>query len=523
MNRVKVWAYAVVVAAVAVAALRAELLARRSEASAALDARLAAGAAQVSATTRAIAREASAAAAFTARDEQLVRALNPKEPPPAAMPQKRARGAPTPPPPVDDEAREAALREAARAALAKAEGIFGFALPDGTVVTAGNREWLSRKGEPSVAEGEAMAFLRGAIAGRGQRGWVRLNGALFYAAAAPAGEAAGVVVLVPLDEAWVKASAAATGAEVTLSVPDVKPISTVRGDAAKPFTAWTSGVAGAADVGRLGPSPVRAGPIVTPPLPQPWGAPPAYRARAVALEGVKNGFVVLAVSTAAPFGALAASHWLGVGIALALLLVGLAVGFLVRAGEVPAAIPDALVAAASRIDRGDFAARAPALAGRLGTIASALNKAAELAGPAAAGATAAAAAASAPEPFIARPLAPESPPPPAAPPPEPEQPAPAPVPAPPTLAAELLQDAARPAAPATVEVDEETHWQQIFQDFLRTRASCGEPTEGLTYEKFRLKLEGNRAALVAKYGCKTVKFLVYVKEGKAALKATPVR
>jgi hypothetical protein len=72
-------------------------------------------------------------------------------------------------------------------------------------------------------------------------------------------------------------------------------------------------------------------------------------------------------------------------------------------------------------------------------------------------------------------------------------------------------------------VDEETHWQQVFQDFLRTRASCGEATEGLVYEKFRLKLEGNKSALVAKYGCRTVRFQVYVKDGKAALKATPVK
>jgi hypothetical protein len=80
-----------------------------------------------------------------------------------------------------------------------------------------------------------------------------------------------------------------------------------------------------------------------------------------------------------------------------------------------------------------------------------------------------------------------------------------------------------PAAPATLEVDEETHWQQVFQDFLRTRASCGEASEGLTYEKFRQKLEGNKAQLVGKYACKTVRFQVYVKDGKAALKATPVK
>jgi hypothetical protein len=467
----------------------------------------------VSATTRAVSREASAAAAFTARDAQLVEALHAKEAAPPPLPGKRGKGAPPPPPPtVDEEAREAALREAARAALASAEKIFGFGLPDGTVITAGNREWLARKGEPSVAEGEAMGFLRGAIAGKVERGWVRLNGAIFYAAAAPAGDAAGLVVLVPLDEAWVKASGAANGVEVTISVPEVKPLSTLRADAAQPFTGWALGAGTAIGVGRLGPATLTAGPVRIPGLPQPWGTPPAYRARAVPLEGVKSGYVVLAVSTAPALGALASSHYLALAIVAALLLVGVVVGVLVRTAEAPAAIPDALVAAATRIERGDFAARSPALAGRLGTIASALNKAAELAGPAAAGATMAA-----PEPSVARAL-------PLEPRPSDEAPPPGVAAAPAASpAAGPLQAAPQGVAPGMVEVDEETHWQQIFQDFLRTRASCGEPTEGLTYDKFRLKLEGNKAALVAKYACKSVKFQVYVKDGKAALKATPVR
>jgi hypothetical protein len=513
MNRVKVWAYAVLVAAVAVAALRAELLARRTEAVAAVDARLSAGAAMVSAATRAVAREASVAAAVTARDGALLAALEAREEPRAALlPRKRPKGAP---PGADDEAREAALRDAARAALASAEKTFGFALPDGTVVTAGNREWLARKGDASVAEGEAMALLRAAIGGKAGRGWVRLNGAMFYAAASPAGTAAGVVVLVPLDDAWVKAAAAASGAEVTLSAPDVKAISTLRGDAAQPFAGWTLGADAGTDVGRLGTAELVVGPVKIPRLPQPWGTPPAYRARAVALDGVKNDVVVLAIPTAGPLGALASTHYRGLAIVLGLLLAGAAVGFLVRAAGVPAPIPEALVAAAGRIERGDFTGRAPALSGRLGTISAALNKAVELAD--------ALAAASAPgvtstgmtgiEPFVARPLAPE-------PRPAAEPPPPAPPAAP---AAALLQAAALAAAPGTVEVDEETHWQQIFQDFLRTRASCGEATEGLTYDKFRLKLDGNKAALVSKYGCRSVKFQVYVKEGKAALKATPVK
>ncbi len=37
------------------------------------------------------------------------------------------------------------------------------------------------------------------------------------------------------------------------------------------------------------------------------------------------------------------------------------------------------------------------------------------------------------------------------------------------------------------------------------------------------KLRKNKEQLVTKYNCKTVRFQVYVKEGKAALKATPVK
>ncbi len=411
MNRVKVWAYSVVVAGVGVAALRADLLARRSEASAALDARLSAAAAQVAATTRDVSHEASAAAAFTARDANLVQALHAKEPlPTKLLPRKRSKGPAPALPTPDEEALETALRAAARAALDAAEKTFGFGLADGTVITAGNREWLARKGDPSVAEGESMGLLRGAIAGKTQRGWVRLNGAIYFAAAAPAGDAAGVVVLVPLDDAWVKAAAVASGVDVTLSAPDVKPLSTLRGDAAQPFTAWALGAGTPADVGRLGPATLQLGPVKIPRLPQPWGTPAAYRARAVPIDGVKNGFVVLAVSTGASFGALAASHYTALGILLALLVVGVVLGFLVRGAEAPAIIPEALVAAASRIERGDFAARVPKLAGRLGTIASALNKAAEMAGPVAAGLSAAAAASASPDPsqaFVARPLAAE--------------------------------------------------------------------------------------------------------------------
>ena len=89
--------------------------------------------------------------------------------------------------------------------------------------------------------------------------------------------------------------------------------------------------------------------------------------------------------------------------------------------------------------------------------------------------------------------------------------------------AELLQAAAQATPPDESGDDEQGHWRQVFSDFLRTRGECGEIATGLTFERFAQKLASNKATLVAKYSCRTVRFQVYVKDGKAALKATPVR
>ena len=70
---------------------------------------------------------------------------------------------------------------------------------------------------------------------------------------------------------------------------------------------------------------------------------------------------------------------------------------------------------------------------------------------------------------------------------------------------------------------EEAHFQDVFREFVSTRERCGEPSDGLTFEKFSAKLRKNKDQLVQKYNCKTVRFQVYVKDGKAALKATPVK
>jgi hypothetical protein len=66
-------------------------------------------------------------------------------------------------------------------------------------------------------------------------------------------------------------------------------------------------------------------------------------------------------------------------------------------------------------------------------------------------------------------------------------------------------------------------FRPIYDEFLALKKKCGEAVDNLTYDRFLTKLRSNRDALIAKHGCKAVKFQVYVKDGKAALKASPVR
>ncbi|MET0594621.1 MAG: MXAN_5187 C-terminal domain-containing protein, partial [Polyangiaceae bacterium] len=71
--------------------------------------------------------------------------------------------------------------------------------------------------------------------------------------------------------------------------------------------------------------------------------------------------------------------------------------------------------------------------------------------------------------------------------------------------------------------DETVEWRRVYDDFLKLKKECGETTDGLNFEKFKSTLRKNRDQLLQRHGCKSVKFSVYTKEGKAALKANPIR
>ncbi|MEO8902794.1 MAG: MXAN_5187 family protein, partial [Polyangiaceae bacterium] len=80
----------------------------------------------------------------------------------------------------------------------------------------------------------------------------------------------------------------------------------------------------------------------------------------------------------------------------------------------------------------------------------------------------------------------------------------------------------RPSPAGTSEPTQLEEWHAVFNDFVGLKQQCGENTDGFSYEKFEQTLTKKNEELLTRHGAKRVKFSVYVKEGKAALKASPI-
>ncbi len=89
-----------------------------------------------------------------------------------------------------------------------------------------------------------------------------------------------------------------------------------------------------------------------------------------------------------------------------------------------------------------------------------------------------------------------------------------------------------PSPPPAMVVDEpppteadadEAHFREVFEQFIQLRSECGEPVDNLTFEKFVDKLRKSREQVIQKQGVSSVRFTVYIKDGKAALKAVAAR
>lgn len=81
-----------------------------------------------------------------------------------------------------------------------------------------------------------------------------------------------------------------------------------------------------------------------------------------------------------------------------------------------------------------------------------------------------------------------------------------------------LIEASAPAA-----LGEEAQFREVFEKFLATQKECGASVTGLTFDKFVRKLHAARDQVMKRHNAPDVRFTVYVKEGRAALKASPVK
>jgi hypothetical protein len=588
-NRLKLWLYMLLFALAGAANLFGLTTDLAQRALREADASLRVGAAHLRESERLMALEASAVTALAVKNAELLEALFAA--PPRAEPAGKKKGKVTPP---RDEAaelqtRHAAAEAAARTAIEEAARRLDIKLPAGAFWAVASQEWVQKRLPAELEEPqrkEAAAFLRDAAAGTPRRGYARVNDGLWYGVAYPAGEGAALLLFLPLDLAWARSMVASSSIEITLDAGIPQLVTTAQPDLARRLgkaaivTPGTFISEGAVPPVMLE-SPVK---VRVPVL---FVKAPAARALAVPLSGLQKGFLVLSVPTVSYFTDLARYQW-GLLIGLtALLLIGLLLGVLVKTDVLPV-VPASLVAAASKIERGDFSARAPEFLGALGTVAGALNKAAAVAqgntpsltsgdpfagnaggqkinipaepsfafpAPADPPRSSKGFGASLVEPTAAMPLTaaaraaaaaqdPPAPPPP--PPPAAEtmgsipamtalfSTAPAAAPSGPPAGEAPVRQAPRPSPtatsmfqavtpPAAAEESDEEHWRAIHAEFLRVRGQCNEPVEGLSYDRFRPKLEKNKQQLVERHACRTVRFSVYVKEGKAALRATPVK
>jgi hypothetical protein len=78
-------------------------------------------------------------------------------------------------------------------------------------------------------------------------------------------------------------------------------------------------------------------------------------------------------------------------------------------------------------------------------------------------------------------------------------------------------------ASAPGQQGEESHFREVFEQFVATQKECGASTSGLTFDKFVRKLHAARSQVIERHNASAVRFTVYVKDGRAALKASPVK
>jgi hypothetical protein len=551
MSRSKIWGYAALVVVSGFVGLWVFTQRAVVPASEQVAATVRSGVLQFETGTRLLGRQVRDVAAVAARDPALASALAPAEVTRAPRPAAPARGsAATPAAPPD-------VSEVAEAAIHAAAALLDVEMGRAPLVGLSHDRSISlRVGDSTVHPRDALAQ---ALLGSGAAPrHVQAGDAIYAVAVVPAGRGAMLAFGLPIDPRWTERLQAATGADLTFIGAGL--VSTLSpADATAVVAAAKKGAGGIVDAGRLGPVSLAGGLSGLPLL---FAKAPAWRARAMSLSGIDGPVAVVSAPTRAALEPVAAFQQVMLLALVVLGVLGVALGFS-RDQAAPSHVPRELAAVADRIARGDFEVRVPRMSGTFGTLAAALARASEAGRLGRIGQAATSAALPGSSPLVpATPALTLDVPLHAVPPEEAtgslrlEDPftgsgmAPPATSTPPPLhgsgilsAAAVVQaaqaaraihprttqpirstppPASRPTPTPTAE-GEDAQWTGVHQEFLRLRADCGESVEGLTWDRFRDKLRKNRDALAQKYACRTVRFQVYVKDGKAALKATPIR
>lgn len=84
----------------------------------------------------------------------------------------------------------------------------------------------------------------------------------------------------------------------------------------------------------------------------------------------------------------------------------------------------------------------------------------------------------------------------------------------------LPTPAAQKPAPGKAAGDND-NLSDAYEQYLKARKKCKEPTKGLSFEKFTKNVEKTRDKVKEKYKAEDVELKVYIKDGKTRLAITP--
>lgn len=100
---------------------------------------------------------------------------------------------------------------------------------------------------------------------------------------------------------------------------------------------------------------------------------------------------------------------------------------------------------------------------------------------------------------------------------------PPPPPPPPKSSPQQAKVQSEPVKEDLSRYNSEDYYKEIFNQFIETKKQCGESIENLQFDRFLVTLNKNKELILKKFpDCKAVKFTVYIKDGKAAIKASPI-